>query len=210
MLSVGLNPTLIGLEIHFSKIRLWHWALNARKYVRCVRIVVRVKCLEKSFTQLLVLQFNLYWSCFLFVKSWITTLYLYLCCYNNLWGRRMIGISGSLIRSKTLMELLFNPCVEFRWSPEGPVSQIHSPHIHIDAPGIFSDLLRSVQVLKRDWGAESNGKLPHLFILSKTAASVPEFVVEDLASAALQSRFLRLQWRTCPWAEHTDDDYDDE
>ena len=26
------------------------------------------------------------------------------------WGRRVIGISGSLIYSKTLMELIFNPC----------------------------------------------------------------------------------------------------
>ena len=35
-------------------------------------------------------------------------------------------------------------------------------------------------MLKREWGAESNGKLPHLFIPSKTAAWVPEFAVEDL------------------------------
>ena len=33
---------------------------------------------------------------------------------------------------------------------------------------------------KREWGAESNGKLPHLFIPSKTATFVPEFSVEDL------------------------------
>ena len=77
--------------------------------------------------------------------------------------RRMIGISGSLIWSKTLMELIFNPCGEFRWSPEGPVSQIHFPHLHVGVRGIFSDLVRSFQVLKREWGAESNGKLPHLF-----------------------------------------------
>ena len=35
-------------------------------------------------------------------------------------------------------------------------------------------------MLKREWGAESNGKLPHLFIPSKTATYVPEFVMEDL------------------------------
>ena len=29
-------------------------------------------------------------------------------------GRKLIGISGSLIWSKTLMELMFNPCGEFR------------------------------------------------------------------------------------------------
>ena len=56
---------------------------------------------------------------------------------------------------------MFNPCGKFRWSPEGPFSQIHSPYLHIGAP-VFSDILKSVQMLKREWGAESNGKLPHL------------------------------------------------
>ena len=45
---------------------------------------------------------------------------------------------------KTLIELIFNPCSEFRWSREGPVSHIHSPHLHGGAPGIFWDLLRFV------------------------------------------------------------------
>ena len=35
-------------------------------------------------------------------------------------------------------------------------------------------------MLKREWGVESNGKLPHLFIPSKTVAWVSEFAVEDL------------------------------
>ena len=35
-------------------------------------------------------------------------------------------------------------------------------------------------MLMREWGAESNGKLPHLFIPSKTATYVPEFAMEDL------------------------------
>ena len=35
-------------------------------------------------------------------------------------------------------------------------------------------------MLKREWGAESNGKLPHLFIPSKTAILIPELAVEDL------------------------------
>ena len=52
-------------------------------------------------------------------------------------------------------ELIFNPCYEFRCCPQGPVSQIHSPHLHVGAPEIFSDLLRSVQMLKREWGAGS-------------------------------------------------------
>ena len=57
---------------------------------------------------------------------------------------------------------------------------MHSPHLHVGAPGIFSGLSRSVQMLKREWGAESNGKLLHLFIPSKTATLVPGFTVKDL------------------------------
>ena len=86
----------------------------------------------------------------------------------------------------------FNLCGKFQWSPESPVSQIHSPHLHDGAPGIFSDHLRSVQMLKREWGAESNGKLLHLFIPSKSSTLVHEFVVEDLPlsrMATLVSQF---------------------
>ena len=39
-------------------------------------------------------------------------------------------------------------------------------------------------MLKREWGAESNGKLPHLFIPSKTAPLVPEFAMEVLGRTA--------------------------
>ena len=38
-------------------------------------------------------------------------------------------------------------------------------------------------MLEREWGAESNGKLQHLFIPSKTVTLVPEFAVEDLPLA---------------------------
>ena len=65
-------------------------------------------------------------------------------------------------------------------------------------------------MLKREWDAESNGKLPHLFIPSITATLVPEFAVEDLTSAELQPWVLRLQLRPYPWPEHSDDDDDDD
>ena len=64
--------------------------------------------------------------------------------------------------------------------------------IHDGATGIFSDLLRSVKMLKRKWDAESNGKLPYQLIPSKTAILVPEFAVEDLhlgRNAALVPEF---------------------
>ena len=57
--------------------------------------------------------------------------------------------------------------------------------------GSFKDCLDAKE---REWGAESNGKLPHLFMPSKTAtlipvdlpldrtaALVPEFAVKDLS-----------------------------
>ena len=70
--------------------------------------------------------------------------------------------------------------------------QIHSPHLHDGSHGIFSDLLSSVHMLKREWGAESNRKVPHLFIHSKTATLVPEFAMKDLSlgrTAALAPGF---------------------
>ena len=115
-------------------------------------------------------------------------------------GRRVIWISGPLIWSKTLMELIFNPCGEFRWSPEGPVSQIHSPHLLFGAPGIFSDILWFVQMLKRECGAENNGKLPHLSIPNKTATLVPALQWKICLWTELQPWFLCLQLKTCPGA----------
>ena len=48
-------------------------------------------------------------------------------------------------------------------------------------------------MIKREWGVESNEKLPHLIIPGKTDTLVPEFAVEDLPSAELQPLFLRSQ-----------------
>ena len=47
-------------------------------------------------------------------------------------------------------------------------------------------------MIKREWGAESSGKLPHLSISRKIAAWVPEFAMEDLPvsrTAALVPEF---------------------
>ena len=53
----------------------------------------------------------------------------------------------------------------------------------------------------KETGSYSTYSIPN-----KTAALVPEFAVEALSSAELQPRFLRLQRRTRPWAEHCVDD----
>ena len=47
-------------------------------------------------------------------------------------------------------------------------------------------------MLKREWGAERNRKMQHLFIPSESAISVPEFAVEELRlgrTAALVPEF---------------------
>ena len=65
-------------------------------------------------------------------------------------------------------------------------------------------------MLKRESGVrKATGSYRTYSIPGKTTALVPEFAVEDLPSAELQPMFLRFQWRTCPWAEHSDDDNDD-
>ena len=144
---------------------------------------------------------------FLFVSAYSPFIMMLSIIWYLLLPRTVIGIFGSLILSKVLMEVIFNTCGECRWSPEGPLSQLHSPHLLAGAPGIFSDLLRSLGMLKREWGAESNGKLPHLSMLSTTAAWGPEFAVENLLWAELRPWFLSLQRKTCPCAEYSDDFY---
>ena len=60
-------------------------------------------------------------------------------------------------------------------------------------------------MLKREWGAESNGKLPHLFILSKTATLVLQFAVEDLPLGRAAALVPEFAVKGLPWAEQSDD-----
>ena len=107
---------------------------------------------------------------------------------------------------KTLMELIFNPCGEFRWSPDGPVSQIHSPHLHAGAPGISSDLVRSILMLKREWVRKAMANYCSYAFLVKLQPWFLSLRWNTCHCAELQSCCLSLQWKKCPWAEHSDDD----
>ena len=103
------------------------------------------------------------------------------------------------------MELIFNPCCEFRWSPKDPESQIHSPHVHVGAPGIFSDLLRFFQMLKRESGVrKATGSYSTYSSLVKLQPWFLSLRWKTCFWAELQPWCLRLQWKTCPYAEHTD------
>ena len=62
-------------------------------------------------------------------------------------------------------------------------------------------------MLKREWGVESNGNLPRVFVPSKTATMVPEFAVENLPLARTAVLVPEIELNTYPWAEHSDDDY---
>ena len=84
----------------------------------------------------------------------------------------MIGISGSLIWSKIMMELIFNPMVNF-----GEVRRAQLAKSTLLTSSLVP--LGSFQICSyaKEGG---NGKLPHLFIPRKTATLVLEFAVEDL------------------------------
>ena len=118
-------------------------------------------------------------------------------CACERFGQRVIGISGSLIWSNTMIELIFNPCGEYGWRLGGPVSQIHSPPLHAGASRIFSDLLMSVQMLNRERVLKETGsyrtysipgKIQPWFLnlwgktcrRQKNAAWVPALAVKDL------------------------------
>ena len=94
--------------------------------------------------------------------------------------KKVIGISGSLIWSKTLMELIgyLTPVVNF--CEDRRAQLVKSTHLHVGAPRIFSDLLRSVQMLKRESG------------LRKATGSYCTYL-----SLNVQPWLLSLQWKTC-------------
>ena len=82
-----------------------------------------------------------------------------------------------LVKNPDGTDKLFNLCGDFQWSSKGSVSQIHSPHLHAGALGIFLISFKVCSDAKEKMGC---GKVPHLFIFSKTTTFVPAFAVEDL------------------------------
>ena len=56
------------------------------------------------------------------------------------------------------------------------------------------------------WSAEINGKLPYLFIPSKTAHFVPELTVEDLSLDRTATLVSVLVVKDLPVGRNSDDD----
>ena len=100
---------------------------------------------------------------------------------------------------------IINPCGKFQWNPEGPGSQIYSHHLLIGAPGIFSDLLRFVLMLKRERERGVRKATGSYCTYSSLVKLQPRFLTLQCKTslwAELQPWCLSLQWLTCPWAEH--------
>ena len=64
--------------------------------------------------------------------------------------------------------------------------------------------------LKREWDAESSGKLPDLFIPSKTAPLVPKFAVEELPLGRNEALVPEISVIDLPLGRILDDDDEDE
>ena len=63
-------------------------------------------------------------------------------------------------------------------------------------------------MIKREWGAESNAKLPHLFIPSKTATLGREFAVEDLPLCRTAALVPGFAVKNLPLGKTLDNDDD--
>ena len=72
--------------------------------------------------------------------------------------------------------------IPFRWSPEGPVSQNHTPHLHVPRWCPW-DLFRPIKICL---DAKESG------VRKATEATAP---IQSLVK--LQSLFLSLRWKTC-------------
>ena len=78
------------------------------------------------------------------------------------------------------MELIFNPVVNFSEVQNAQLTKSTLLTSTLGPLGSFQTFYRSVLMLKREWGAKSTGKLPHLIILGKIAALAPALTVKDL------------------------------
>ena len=63
-------------------------------------------------------------------------------------------------------------------------------------------------MIKREWGAESNGKLLHLFIPSKTATLVSEFAVKDVPLGRTAALVPEFAVKGLALSRNSDDDDD--
>ena len=112
------------------------------------------------------------------------------------WGEGWLGFPDLWSGQKPWWNWYLTPVVTFG---EVRRAQLANPL----SPGRWGtwDLFRSVQMLKRVWGAESNWKLPHLLSLVKLQPWFLSLQWKTCLWTELQRWFLSLQWKTCLWTE---------
>ena len=87
----------------------------------------------------------------------------------------------------------------FRWSPESLSSP---PRCSLVPLGSFKSI--RIWLDANEGGVrKATGSYRIYSVPGKTAVLVSEFAMENLPSAELQPRFRHLEWRTCPWAKHS-------
>ena len=97
---------------------------------------------------------------------------------------RMIGISGTLICSKILIELYLIAVVNFGEIRRAQLNKFTLLTSTL-GPWVFSDIWRSIQMLKKE------------SLMRKAAGSYRTY----LSPVKLQPWFISLQWKTCLWTQ---------
>ena len=106
--------------------------------------------------------------------------------------------------SKTLMELIFNPVVNFSEVQRAQLAKSTLLTSTWCSWDLFRSLI-SVQMLTRVWDAETTGNYRTYPSLVKLQPGILSLRWKICLWAERQHWFLSLQWRTCPWVEHSGD-----
>ena len=121
--------------------------------------------------------------------------------YFTIWGEGWLGFLDLCSGQKPWLSWYLTPSDEFRWSPRAQLAKSTLLTSTLVPLGSFQ-----ICSYAKDSGVrKATGSYRTYSIPGKTATLVPVFAVEDLNWTELQAWFLRLEWRTCPWAEHSDD-----
>ena len=122
-------------------------------------------------------------------------------------GEEWLGFPDLWPGQKPWFNLYLMPVVNFGEVRRDQLAKSNLLTSTMGAPGIFSDLLRCVQVLKRERGCGKQREA-----IARTYSSLvklqPWFLSLQLKICLWQSCkpwCLSLQWKTCPWEEHSND-----
>ena len=117
-------------------------------------------------------------------------------------GRRVIGISGHWSGQKPWWNWYLTPAVNFGEVRRAQLAKSTLLSSSLVPPGIFSDLLRFVLMIKREWVQKARGRCRTFKSLVKLQPWFLSLQWKTCLWAELQPWCLSLKWRTCPWAEH--------